>query len=209
MAIRYYPSTKIKPNQTALPGQFTRNGIVYTGPYYSTYDGKYFSGRNPVEGPNEPLVLFKDYVNRDLTSNLKLPEKVIEKLNSLSKVTDTQQNSPISYYPIPTDSDYSKGYLVRYFLKMTNQVGYVMEISPTEYASIRNGTANYDVSFMQTVEILWKLTGPLRNKRVSQYDTRAGIIDTNQRLVENANKTFVGLKEFIGEDYAKFARPTE
>lgn len=209
MAIRYYPSTKIKPNQTALPGQFTRNGVVYTGPYYSTYDGKYFSGRNPIEGPNEPLVLFKDYVNRDSTSNLKLPEKVIEKLNSLSKVTDTQQNSPVSYYPIATDSDYSKGYLVRYFLKMTNQVGYVMEISPTEYASIRNGTANYDVSFMQTVEILWKLTGPLRNKRVSQYDTRAGIIDTNQRLVENANKTFVGLKEFIGEDYAKFAKPTE
>jgi hypothetical protein len=62
---------------------------------------------------------------------------------------------------------------------------------------------------MQIVEILWKLTGPLRNKRISQYDTRAGIIDTNQRLIENANKTFVGLKEFIGEDYSKFSRPTE
>lgn len=57
--------------------------------------------------------------------------------------------------------------------------------------------------------MLWKLTGPLNNKRVSQYDTRAGIIDTNKRLVETKNKTFIGLKEFIGEDYAKFSRPTE
>jgi hypothetical protein len=44
---------------------------------------------------------------------------------------------------------------------------------------------------------------------VSQYDVRAGIIDTNKRLVENANKTFLGIKDFIGDDYAKFSRPTE
>jgi hypothetical protein len=61
----------------------------------------------------------------------------------------------------------------------------------------------------QEIELFWKLTGPLNQKRVSQYDVRAGIIDTNKRLVENANKTFLGIKDFIGDDYAKFSRPTE
>lgn len=209
MSLRYYPSSKIKTNQVALPGQFTVKGEPYSGYYYSTYDGKYFSGKNPVFGPNEELTLSRIYTNRDFTFELKLPDSTIEKLNEVARVTDRSKNYPVSYNPVATESDYSKGYLIRYFLKMTNQAGYVMEISESEYYSIVNGTANYDVSFMQIVEILWKLTGPLRNKRISQYDTRAGIIDTNQRLIEKASKSFVGLKEFVGEDYAKFARPTE
>jgi len=60
----------------------------------------------------------------------------------------------------------------------------------------------------QTGQILWKLTGPLNSVRLSQYDTRSGIVDTNRRLTENLNKTFLGITDFIGEDYTKWARPT-
>lgn len=209
MSLKYYPSSKIKTNQIALPGEFTLKGTAYSGSYYSTYDGKYFSGRNPIEGSNEELELFQDYPNKALTENLNLPESIIKKINDSAKISSRSQRYPVSYFPTATESDYSRGYLIRYFLKNINQKGYVMEISDSDYYAIRNGTADYDISFMQTIEIFWKITGPLKNKRISQYDTRAGIIDTNRRLVENANKTFVGIKEFIGEDYAKFARPTE
>jgi hypothetical protein len=61
----------------------------------------------------------------------------------------------------------------------------------------------------QAIGLFWKLTGPLNQKRVSQYDIRAGIIDTNKRLVEDMNKSFLGIKEFIGEKYDQFAKPTE
>lgn len=209
MAIRYYPSSKIKTNQKALLGEFALNGNPYSGSYYSTYDGRYFSGRNPIEGSNEELTLIDSYPAQSLVSDSNLPKVVAERAKSSANIKNNLANYPSSYFPIATDSDYSRGYLIRYFLKNVNQSGYVMEISDFDYYAIRNGTANYDVSFMQTIEILWKITGPLRNKRISQYDTRAGIIDTNKRLVENANKTFVGIKEFIGEDYSKFAKPTE
>jgi hypothetical protein len=43
---------------------------------------------------------------------------------------------------------------------------------------------------------------------VNQYDTRVGIIDTNKRLVETANKTFLGIIDFIGGEYTKFSKPT-
>jgi hypothetical protein len=56
--------------------------------------------------------------------------------------------------------------------------------------------------------IFWKLTGPLNFVRLSQYNTRAGIIDTNKRLVENLDKTMLGMVEFIDGEYDKYARPT-
>jgi hypothetical protein len=208
MAIRYYPSTKIKTNQKALTGEFTLNGVVYSGYYYSTYDGKFFSGRNPIEGTNEELIPVLNRSNMEHTNISTLPSSDKGR-TVISGIIAQQQSQPVSYHPKPLDEDYSRGYITRYFIKMVNQRGYVMEVSEQEYSSIKNGTAPYDISFIQTVDILWKLTGPLNNKRISQYDTRAGIIDTNKRLIETASKTFVGLKEFIGEEYAKFAKPTQ
>lgn len=208
--IRYYPSSKIKANQKAVLGQFTLDGQPYSGSYYSTYDGKYFSGPNPIFGSNKELKPASSYDSVSYSTISNIPNVVIDKSIEKSKLSKNQfRSQPISYFPVPIESDYSKGYLNRYFAKKANERGYVIEISEQEFESIRNGTATYDVSFYQTTSILWKLTGPLNNKRVSQYDTRAGIIDTNKRLVETTNKTFVGIKEFIGEDYAKFARPTE
>jgi len=71
-----------------------------------------------------------------------------------------------------------------------------------------NGTADFDITIYQTTTILWKLTGPLKSTRQSQYNIIPGIIDTNQRLTESANINFLGMVDFIGGDYAKFARPT-
>jgi hypothetical protein len=207
MAIKYYPSTKIKKNQNALSGEFTLNGLVYTGSYYSTYDGRFFTGPDPILGTNEELIpaLLK-------SNTFQVLERADQETNYeeyIKSNKNKRQTQPISYYPVVLESEYAKGYFTRYFVKRTNQRGYVMEISEKEFASIRNGTATYDISFYQTVSLIWKLTGPLRSKRISQYQTREGIVDTNQRIVESLNKSFPGLKEFIGEDYAKFSRPTE
>ena len=110
--------------------------------------------------------------------------------------------------PKPTEQDYNRGYFYRFFVKKINEQGYVKEISEQEYLGIEQGTVAYDVSYYQIQSILWKLTGPLNTIRLSQYDIRAGIIDTNKRLIEGADVKFLGLKAFIGEEYSKFARPT-
>ena len=209
--IRYYPSTKIKTKQKSLLGEFTLNGVVYSGSYYSTYDGRFFTGPDPILGTNEELIPVLRNSNSEFTLNtasnvsISVLEEMDKKL-STNKKTLTQ---PISYQPIVLESDYSRGYFTRYFVKRTNQRGYVMEISEAEFESIRNGTATYDISFYQTASLIWKLTGPLKSKRISQYQVREGIVDTNQRIVESLNKSFAGLKEFIAEEYAKFSKPTE
>jgi len=216
MAIRYYPKSKIKVGKLTNGTEFTLNGKPYSGPYYETFDGKFFTGKNPIFGNNDELKKQDIYYNSPYLNYKSIPQGLRSRLANQNKdfIIDQNsnsifKNSPTSYFPNPLQEDYTKGYITRYFTKKINTPGYVIEISPEEYVKISNGTVTYNISHWITQEIFWKLTGPLNQVRVSQYDIRAGIIDTNKRLVETADKTFLGIKDFIGEDYSKFARPTK
>lgn len=211
MAIRYYPSFRIKTNLNTSGRDFVLNGRPYRGRYYATYDGKFFTGPNPIIGPNEPLEKITRYANEGVLETMGLNYEARKQfaINTKSQTIDFSNSlEPTSYFPQPTDSDYRKGYIYRYFVKRINEKGYVKEISEQEFVEIEQGTVPYDVSYYQIESILWKLTGPLETVRLSQYDIRAGIIDTNKRLVETVDARFLGLKSFIGEQYSKFARPT-
>ena len=205
--IKYYPSFRVKTNLSTNGSEFFLNGAPYSGNYYVTYDGKAYSGINPIVGKNEPLQKVTDAsISQAQTYNL--PSTVASKLaKQVKKVVEI--SAPVPYYPRPIQSDYDRGYITRYFVKRINDKGYVTEISELEYQHIENGSANYNVSMYQTTKFLWKLTGPLHKVRISQYDTRAGIVDTNERLVLEAEKTFVGIKDFVGGEYDKFARPSK
>jgi hypothetical protein len=211
MSLKYYPSFRIKPNLNSTGKEFTLNGKPYVGKYYETYDGKFFSGANPIVGQNEQLSKNVSYPN---SPGLNLPLLPNSSKRTLASTTKAQTGAldptePAGYQPKPLDSDYNRGYFNRYFVKKVNETGYIKEISVEEYNKIQDGSALYDVSFYQTEKILWKLTGPLNTVRLSQYDIRAGIVDTNKRLIETTDQRFLGLKTYIGDEYAKFSRPTQ
>lgn len=207
--LRYYPTSKVLTNQVSSGRELVdSSGKPYTGKYYLTYDGKVYSGPSPQVGPSEPLQRVKDYANSPILGALNLNEE--QKL-SLANKTGVSVNripgKPNSFYPQPIESDYKKGYIIRYFTKKKNDT-FIIEISEQEYNSIVNGSADYDVKIYQVTKILWKITGPLNSQRKSQYNIIPGIVETNKRLTEESNKTFLGIVEYIGEDYAKYARPT-
>lgn len=208
--LRYYPSSKVITN-LVTKGQefFGQDGSIYSGKYYLTYDGKAFSGPSPEVGPSNPLKRVPSYPSAPGLNNLVFTDKQKKDLAAKTGISANRlHGKPVSYYPQPTATDYKKGYVIRYFTKKENEKGFITEISESEYNSIVNGTADYDISLYQTTKILWKITGPLRNQRQSQYNVIPGIIDTNQRLTEAANKTFLGILDFIGGEYTKFAVPT-
>jgi hypothetical protein len=207
--LRYYPSSKIIPNQKTSGGDFILNGKEYIGKYYITYDGRAFSGAYPEVGPNELLTRDSETAYKNTPDNANLA--IIDRRTSSKISTHSREKTsgkPNTFYPRPIEEDYTRGYIIRYFAKKENENGFVIEISKEEYNKIVNGTADYDIRLYQVADIIWKLTGPLRSTRTSQYNVTPGIIDVNQRLVETTNKTFFGLTEFIGGDYTKFARPT-
>lgn len=208
--LRYYPSFKIVENQSTSGGEFTLNGKPYKGKYYSTYDNRAFTGISPETGPSKPLERVIRYQSAPGLNNANLSDRSKIDLAIRSGVSSTRiPGKPNNYYPSPTEEDYQRGYVIRYFTKKENEKGFIIEISKEEYNNIVNGTTDYDIRLYQVTQILWKITGPLRSVRTSQYNVTAGIIDTNQRLVETTNKNFFGLTEFIGGDYTKFARPTQ
>ena len=147
MPVRYYPNSKVITNLNAgIENFYTPDGEQYNGLYYLTYDGQAFTGPNPQTGPNEPL--FKKIYpesspflqSAGLSNELKQ-----DFLNKTGLQVNRIQGRPTPYYPSPTEADYRKGYVIRYFTKKENEKGYVVEISEEEYNEIQNGTAEYDI----------------------------------------------------------------
>ena len=212
--LRYYPSFAITTNLNTSGNMFTLNGVPYVGKYYQTYDGRTFTGPNPEQGPNQELQKITRFYDAPGINGVAISESLKNNLANKTGLTPSNlQNprvpgQPNTYYPQPTEQDYKKGYVIRYFTKKENERGFITEISQDEYNTIINGTADYDISIYQTTTILWKLTGPLRSQRQSQYNVIPGIFETNQRLTENANRTFLGIVDFIDGQYTKYSRPT-
>jgi hypothetical protein len=206
--LRYYPSFKIVKNLNTTGTEFLLNDRPYSGKYYLTYDGRAFSGPSPEVGPSELLTKVVSSQSTPGLNRLDLSNTSKRDLANKTQVVNRIPGKPNAYYPQPTDQDYRRGYVIRYFTKKENERGFVTEISEDEYNTIINGTADYDITIYQTATILWKLTGPLKSTRTSQYNIIPGIIDTNKRLTETSNKTFLGILDFIDGDYSKFARPT-
>lgn len=210
--IRYYPLTRIRTNLYTRGNEYKLpNGKSYAGRYYVTYDDKAFTGINPVLGDNIPLTPLPP-IPLPLQNG---PAPSQEYFAGVSQNTQTEINSseieltPLRpYYPVPVDSDYSRGYFTRYFAKTVSGPGYIIEISQIDFANLKNNTLPPGVLGYEFIDMLWQLTGPLNNKRVSQYQVQGGVYDTNKRVTESKNRVFNGLVDFIGGDYTKFAKIT-
>jgi hypothetical protein len=206
--LKYYPISRVKKNLITQGGQLLLKGENYKGYYYETFEGDSYTGKDPVTGTNQLLERVSTYPNSPLLTNFSLPSSVKKQFAIQNKISTVNQTEPVPYYPNPTSTDYQKGYIIRYFTKKVNNKGYITEISEDGYNDIVNGTAQFDISIYQVATILWKISGPLRTIRLSQYDIREGIVETNTRLTDSVEKTFLGMIDFIGGDYIKFAKPT-
>lgn len=196
----YFPKNRIKPDQYSSGEDFILNGQTYTGYYYSTFDGKFFTGKNP----------FDKNANQPLTRRIPVTDGDDDSFTADGPYT-TEPNVGallVPYYPKPTEEDYKQGYFFRYFIQRRKGNGTITEISKQAFNQYQRNISLPDYALYQTTDILWQLTGPLRTDRTSRKYAKAGIVDTNQRIVERTDKTFTGLKAYIGENYTKFSRPS-
>ncbi len=190
----YFPKSRIIENQKANPGEFTlSNGKGYTGPYYITFDGKVYSGANPYTPGSVPLT--RKVVNNNESSISQDPN--IDIYNNL-KIPSVQLTDPTPYTPKPAEEDYKKGKITRYFARQRNGTQFkIMEIDQQTYDNLFNNRGGLNYSLWKVISIFWQISGPLRDERVNNIRTRAGIIDTNQRVLDNAEKNFIGMKQYL------------
>jgi hypothetical protein len=200
----YYPKSRIIENQTANPGQFkTSNGEEYTGPYYTTFDGKSFTGINPYALNSRPLTTYPTE-KTDTSSTSTLDSIAYNNIKPSS--IQAQLVDPTPFTPIPTEADYQKGKITRYFARQRNGTTFkIMETSQQTYTDLTTNKNGSNYALWKATSLFWQISGPLRNERINNITTRAGIIDTNQRIVDQAEKSFIGIKQYLS-DLTQFAR---
>ena len=174
----------------------TEDGKPYSGRYYITYDNKAFTGINPVLGENKPLTTSAEFIKSTQTGTLNFSPNAAyikaRQATTTQKDVDAQLTALTPYFPVPLETDYARGYFTRYFAKNVSGPGYIIEISELDWTKIQNGNVSNNVLGYETTSMLWQLTGPLNDTRISQYQAK--------------QKGFSGIVEFIGGDYTKFAR---
>jgi hypothetical protein len=213
--IKYFPKNKITVNQYTKGGEFLINGKDYIGAYYKTYRNKVYAGKNPIIGSSIELTPVNEInQNNTLPGRRKIggivsDDTTNDYINNPNIQTLQTFQTPTQYYPKPTDVDYNKGFIMRYFAKKRNENGFVIEIDKNTYQSLIKNDNIYDYITYQAIDLFWQITGPLKDDRKDKQYKVAGIEDTNKRLVTEKDKNFRGLIEYIGNNYIKYAKENQ
>lgn len=197
----YYPKSQIETNLYSngeLLVETTK--LPYNGYYFSTYDGKFFSGKEPNDGPNFTLIrASKSNINNDnfaeylFDPNPELQDLRFEGGNAIySNIIKADKNltlySPVSYHPIITAKDIANGEFSRYFVKKSNENVYT-EVDKRNY-NLAMGQKLY-----QRLSFLWVIVGDQ-----NEVATR----NRNQLIFQEKTYKITGLGAFLNFNYLEF-----
>lgn len=145
----YFPKNKIKTGlQSDGDLVFKSTKKEYFGPYFKTYDGKFYAGSTPnyanlVELEQTPLT-FSDINSENLKNNASEDEDLRFSVGNFDYSTqlNLKQNAPIPrppepYYSQPSPQDYRNGSYIRYYAKRTNYTEYI-EIDSETYNGLKS-----------------------------------------------------------------------
>jgi hypothetical protein len=202
----YYPKSRIITGKKANPGQFaTSDGKPYSGTYYTTFDGNIFTGNDPTDPNSRQLLTVPKFEN--LNPNISYSKDSIN-YRILNPFTFPNLINPVPFTPSPTEEDYKIGKITRYLARQrTGTTFKIMEIDQATYDAFINVNTAETYALWKPIAIFWQISGPLRNERINNVTTRAGIVDTNQRVLDNAEKNFIGIKQYL-TNLTQFSKPS-
>jgi len=195
----YYPKNQIET------GLYSRNDLqikstleYYTGVYFKTSDGKFFSGPEPNVGQN--LELIKP-INRQqkvtadvsfLTPPPRADYRFISPNLTYSSLTNQNPNirsyTPTPYYPILSPTDKMNGEFMRYFIKKSNENVYY-EVNQSQVDRAVASTLYFPIP------VNWVIRGKLEDV-VRQNSIQIGAAEIELKIQ--------GLGKFIGYRFGEF-----
>jgi hypothetical protein len=189
----YYPEFLTETNLYTNGGEYliasTRED--YIGYYWRTFDGKYFTNKNPQVSPYYSLIPVPVTQTQNNGDSFIQPTPNYPKNDLNQKVA----LNPIPYVAKPTTGDYSNGFFYRYFSKPINSDKYI-EISSLSYYNLINKDANINFTLNEGIRIKWVLGG----------FTQEEVFKQNKLIVEytEINSNFKYLGQFLTFNYSKF-----
>lgn len=119
---------------------------------------------------------------------------ISKRYNELKPGNTTELQTTVkAFIPKPTDSDYTKGYITRFFVqKVNDKSAPVYEVSNVEFNRLKSNL------IFNTTSLRWRISGP----KEIQYDkdgkvTDKGIKESNRISTELASKNIPNLKLYL------------
>ena len=172
----YYPKSQIKTNLITNGKElvYLSDNHPYSGSYWRTSDGKYFTGKNPNDTPTFELILAPlpiPEVTNPIQSTVRIvPQKGV--VNSYLNLKGININNPpvllvpVYALTIPTQADYTNGAFTRYFCKQNTQYIY-LEITQDTFRKLADSDSQIDYKNYTPFTITWTLSGSSREEVAS------------------------------------------
>ena len=191
----------------------------YTGHYWKTYDGKYYTGKNPNDKPRRELIKVPPTEDNENLIVQTTQIAFIDAPTVLDNVDDEGYNEediiiyanlkkinlndipkkivPKHLYPKPTEDDYKLGVFTRYFLYKENEPIF-LEVVEDVFKAVKGKDPKYYTTPYTQFQLPWTLTGDENE-----------VYEANKKIVELTEKRINrrGLKQFLKANYLKFWRP--
>jgi hypothetical protein len=190
----YYPLSQIQTNLYTNGNELivASTKIAYSGYYWKTSKGEYFSGKTPQDLPSQKLVLSNTQPEAS-PANVNASTTTVPSIYSILKLSQPKIIIN-SYFPQPTQDEYNAGEFVRYFYKKVNELIY-MEINKDDYFNLANRNPQYDYALYVPFYTHWQLTG-----------NKEQVYNTNKNMVQLTmqRQSLYQFDKFLKEDYLKF-----
>ena len=208
----YFPKNQITTNLSTNGKEFkiVNNDKFYTGFYFSTSDGRYYTGKTPQDGNN--LLLIREETRDsqlELTDSLRnnlntIPPRILELYNNRSTLPDILESKniisptpPQGNIVFPTEGEYETGEYQRFFLKH-NVNNIYLEVNQLTYNNFFNQNPIAPFQLYTAIKIDWILVG----KPIEVYD-----INRNIALLYEKENKIRGFSNFFKGRYLKYYRP--
>tara|TARA_R110000824_G_scaffold399715_1_gene605568 strand:+ start:321 stop:1124 length:804 start_codon:yes stop_codon:yes gene_type:complete len=213
----YIPKNKIKTNLYTHGGeyQYANTKVEYIGNYWTMYNGKIFTGKNPNDQPREELIPLVQTSKLTITPKQEtikyvfnwdgetVPGQIqnrndISSYNYIKKIDVSEiKTIPQQYFPLPTDEEYELGIFTRYFIVRQNQIIY-QEINKDEYEKIKKQDPTILWAPYTTFTLQWTLKGFVNYVEETNY---------NQVIIREERINRKGLQNFLRNDYLYLYAP--
>lgn len=108
-----------------------------------------------------------------------------------------------NYFPSPSDEDYERGYVNRYFAKKIGIInGEIIEISKEQYDEYNGNLSTYNGLMHKFLMIEWKIKGRIRDLHENGVLIESGILDANLRTLRNAETIMPGIMNKFKIDFS-------
>ena len=196
MASRYYPKSQ------RHFGFFTK-GEEYMFPH----DKKEYKGPYHWYGVGGKREIVFTGASKTPSSQVLIPYKDVSKdphtfiYDEITDVSLGEWIPPVGKKPIPTKEDRQRGYMVRYFIKKSNDItAPIIEIDRKQYKKCKAKEGRHINGFMYLrLSLRWKLNGPQKDvmKGGTLKISVKGVEDTNRRTAFSQNLKMEGLSNLL------------